>query len=268
MVKRVLGKSALTVPVIGMGTWNTFDVLGVSAEKNARQVVDVALGAGANFFDTSPMYGRAERVLGATLQGRRNSAIIATKVWASTTMEGVQQINAALSYFGAFIDLYQIHNLVNWQDHLKTLENLKEQGKIKTIGATHYSPSSFRQMAELMKSGRISVIQIPYNPKEREVERMILPLASDLDIGVVVMRPFGEANLFRSIPGKSQLEPLYRFGTISWPQVLLKWILSDPRCHVAIPATSNVEHMKENAKAGDPPWYGPEEREYVIRLLS
>lgn len=119
-----------------------------------------------------------------------------------------------------------------------------------------------------MQTKRISAIQIPYNPQERDVERVLLPLAADLGLGVVVMRPFGEGSLLRQPPSEGELRPLAAFGVHTWPQALLKWVLSDPRCHVAIPATSKPERMRENAAAGDPPWFGPEERAYVARLAS
>jgi aryl-alcohol dehydrogenase-like predicted oxidoreductase len=117
-----------------------------------------------------------------------------------------------------------------------------------------------------METGRIGVVQVPYNPWEREVERVILPLAAELGLGVIVMRPFGEGALFRRPPPGNALAPLRRYGISSWPQALLKWILSDRRCHVAIPATASPAHMAENAAAGAPPWLGPEEREYIAGL--
>jgi aryl-alcohol dehydrogenase-like predicted oxidoreductase len=251
-----------------MGTWGTFDVSGKRAEENARAIVDHALAAGANFFDSSPMYGEAERVLGSALQKRRETAVVATKVWARPPQEGRNQIDRALDFFGGYVDLYQIHNLVNWREHLAVLEALKRAGQITAIGATHYSPSAFDELSEVMKTGRITAIQIPYNPREREVEREILPLAADLGLGVIVMRPFGEGSLMRRIPSELELEPLRAFGAMSWAQALLKWILSDPRCHVAIPATSKPERMSENAKAGEPPWFGPDERAYIARLVG
>ncbi len=268
MEKRTLGKSGLIVPVVGMGTWRTFDVRGAGAEADARRVVDEALAAGANFFDSSPMYGEAERVLGQTLTRRREQALIATKVSTRSTNEGQHQIERALRFFGGHIDLYQVHNLANWREHLSTLEHLKEAGQITAIGATHYSPSAFAELAEVMQTGRITAIQIPYNPREREVERRILPLAAELGLGVVVMRPFGEGGLMRQIPSVKALEPLRPFGVETWAQALLKWGLSDSRCHVSIPATSKPERMRENALAGDPPWFGVEEREYVARLVA
>lgn len=268
MERRTLGKSGLEVPVVGMGTWRTFDVRGRGAEENARSIVDRALAVGANFFDSSPMYGEAERVLGDALQGRRETAVVATKVWARSLTEGREQISSALAHFGGRVDLYQIHNLMNWRDHLAVLERLKEAGKISAIGATHHSPSAFGELREVMKTGRITAIQIPYNPVEREIERVILPLAADLGIGVVVMRPFGEGGLLRRPPAESALERLRPFGVSTWAQALLKWILSDPRCHVAIPATSKPERMRENAAAGNAPWFGHDEREYVGRTFA
>jgi aryl-alcohol dehydrogenase-like predicted oxidoreductase len=268
MEKRLLGISGLEVPVIGMGTWRTFDVGGKQAEENARAIVDRAFAARANFFDSSPMYGRAEQVLGETLQGRRAAAIVASKVWARSEREAHQQIEMALHFFGGSLDLYQIHNLVHWQDHLLLLERLKEAGNITAIGATHYSPGAFGELSEVMKTGRVTVIQVPYNPQEREVERVILPLAADIGMGVVVMRPFGEGNLLQRQPSAAELKPLAAFGVNNWTQALLKWSLSDSRCHVAIPATSKPERMQDNAVAGDPPWFGPEERAYVARLAT
>ncbi len=266
MEQRTLGRSGLRVPVIGMGTWRTFDVHGDAAKKNARAIVDAAFRAGANFFDSSPMYGAAEQVLGETLQGRRDQAIVATKVWASTRREGQMQVKRALSFFGNVIDLYQIHNLVNWREHLVMLEQLRDAGNVRAIGATHYSSSSFGELRTVMQAGRITAVQIPYNPLEREVEQAILPLAAELDLGVVVMRPFAEGALMRNIPSETELEPFRPFGVTTWAQVLLKWILSDPRCHVTIPATTRPGRMTENAASGNPPWFGPHEREQVMRL--
>jgi aryl-alcohol dehydrogenase-like predicted oxidoreductase len=268
MERRTLGRTGLEVPVVGMGTWRTFDVRGAAAERNARAVVDAALATGANFFDSSPMYGAAERVLGAALVGRRDTALIATKVWADTPEEGRAQAERALGFFGGLVDLYQIHNLLRWHEQLALLEQLRDEGRVRALGATHYSPAAFGELRRVMETGRIAAIQIPYNPREREVERVILPLAAELGLGVVVMRPFGEGGLLRRPPPAEALAPLRPFGVTTWPQALLKWVLSDTRCHVAIPATSRPERMTENAAAGDPPWLGAEERELVARLAS
>jgi aryl-alcohol dehydrogenase-like predicted oxidoreductase len=268
MERRMLGRSGLEVPAVGVGTWLTFDVRGSRDEERVRDQVTEALRVDANLFDSSPMYGQAERVLGAALEGRRDEALIATKVWARWTGEGRRQIDRALGFFGGRVELYQVHNLVAWREHLQMLEQMRDEGKVKVIGATHYSPSAFDELAEVMQTGRIDAIQVPYNPIERDVERRVLPLAQELGLGVVVMRPFGQGSIVRRPPSSERLRPLEGFGVKTWAQALLKWVLSDERCHVAIPATSSRGRITENAAAGDPPWFGPEERELVAGLAT
>src|SRR6202040_1039066 len=155
------------------------------------------------------------------------------------------------AWFGGRIDLYQVHNLVAWQTQLAMLERQRDEGAVAAIGATHYSPSAFDELATVMRTGRITAIQVPYNPIENAVERTILPLAAELKLGVVVMRPFGEGALMRRPPPAQELAPLADFGVHTWAQALLKWILSDPRCHVAIPATSKAGRTRDNARAGE-----------------
>jgi aryl-alcohol dehydrogenase-like predicted oxidoreductase len=266
MERRELGNSGLTVPAVGIGTWNSFDVRGAEAEAAARDRVTEAIDAGANLFDSSPMYGEAERVLGAALEGRRDRTEVLTKVWSPDDGEARRQIDHALAWFGGRVDLYQVHNLVAWRPRLTMLEALRDRGALSAIGATHWSPSAFAELEDVMRSGRISAIQIPYNPRERDVEDRILPLAAELGLGVVVMRPFAGGALLRRSPDVAALEPLAPFGVTTWAKALLKWILSDPRCHVAIPATSRAGRSAENAAAGDPPWFGPGERDLVASL--
>jgi aryl-alcohol dehydrogenase-like predicted oxidoreductase len=268
METRRLGSTGLVVPVVGMGTWLTFDVGGAEGEARSRRVVDAAIESGARFFDSSPMYGQAERVLGAALQGRRGEAIVATKVWTHDEAEARAQVERALAWFGGRVDLYQVHNLAAWPARLSLLEKLRQEGKVTALGATHYRADALPELRRVMESGRIQAVQVPYNPLERQVEREILPLAAELGLGVVVMRPFGEGDLLRRPPAPAELEPFHAFGVRTWPQVLLKWILSDPRCHVAIPATSHPEHMADNAAAGQAPWFGPEERDLAGRLAQ
>lgn len=268
METRPLGRSGLSVPRIGLGTWQVLDVAGPGPEAQAHAVVRRALGSGARFIDSSPMYGRAEQVLGRALEGRRDEALVATKIWASSAAEGKAQAARALGWYGGRVDLYQVHNLLNWKEQLALLERLRDEGRVGAIGATHYQPGAFGELATVMRTGRISAIQIPYNPRERECERMILPLAEELGLGVVVMRPLGEGSLLRRPPDARALAPLVPFGVTTWAQALLKWILSDLRCHVAIPATSRPDRVEENAAAGSPPWFGAEERELVSRLAG
>jgi aryl-alcohol dehydrogenase-like predicted oxidoreductase len=233
------------VPCVGMGTWQTFDA-------DRTELVNAALDAGVKVFDSSPMYGEAERRLGDALSERRSKAFVATKIWTRSPEDGRRQAERALAFYGGVVDLYQVHNLVAWREQLALLEELREAGQVRLIGATHYSPSAFAELEEVMRSGRIDAIQIPYNPREREVEKRILPLAEELGLGVLVMRPFAEGGLAGRAPADQ----------------LLKWVLSDSRCTCAIPATTSKAHMLENAHAGEPPWLDPDERDYVARLAS
>jgi aryl-alcohol dehydrogenase-like predicted oxidoreductase len=267
MEQRSFGRTGMEVPVIGMGTWQTFDVRGDEAGAR-QQVTDAAIDGGATFFDSSPMYGQAERVLGDTLTGRRHQAIVATKVWTGDDREAQNQIDAALGYFAGRVDIYQVHNLLAWRARLEQLAALRDRGVVRVIGLTHYSAHAFPELRRAMTDPRVGAIQIPYNPLERAVERELLPAAADLGLGVIVMRPFGEGSLLRRLPPAVALEPLHEFGVTTWPQALLKWSLSDPRCHVAIPATSSAAHMRDNAAAGRPPWFGKRERDYVAKVAG
>jgi aryl-alcohol dehydrogenase-like predicted oxidoreductase len=268
MERRAFGRTGLDVPVIGMGTWRTFNVRGQTPEAARIALVDEALEAGANLFDSSPMYGEAERVLGRALAGRRDVALLSTKVWAGSAREARAQMERAFGFYGGLVDIYQIHNLSAWQEVLPLLEDERQRGLVRVVGATHYDPSAFRELLGVMRSGRVGAIQIPYNPQEREVEDEVLPLAAELGLGVIVNRPFGEGSLVRRQVSPDDLRRLRPFGVQTWGQALLKWILSDPRVHTAIPATTRPGRPRENAAAGDPPWFGPAEREYVAALAT
>ncbi|HZA79896.1 MAG TPA: aldo/keto reductase [Actinomycetes bacterium] len=268
MERRTLGSSGFEVPAVGMGTSRTFDVRGRAAEATSRRIVEEALAAGANLFDSSPMYGEAERVLGLALDGRRHEAIVATKVWTRDDGQAERQIERSLGHAGGHVELYQVHNLLGWPARLDQLERLRDQGRVDVIGATHYDPAAYEELMRVMRSGRIGLVQVPYNPVEREVERAVLPLAEELGLGVILMRPFGRGTLLRRWPDPTELDPLKAFNVTTWPQALLKWGLSDPRCTVSIPATSRPGRMTENAAAGEPPWFGPDERDLVTRMAT
>jgi aryl-alcohol dehydrogenase-like predicted oxidoreductase len=268
MERRALGASGFEVPAVGMGTSRTLDVRGRAAEATSRRIVEEALDAGANLFDSSPMYGEAERVLGLALDVRREEAIVATKVWTADDAEAERQIEASLGHAHGHVELYQVHNLIAWPARLARLERLRDDGLVDVLGATHFEPWAYDELMTVMRSGRIGFVQVPYNPLEREVERAVLPLAEELGLGVMLMRPFGRGSVLRRWPSQADLAPLAPFGVTTWPQALLKWGLSDPRCTVSIPATSRPGRMTENAAAGDPPWFGPEERDLVTRLAT
>jgi len=262
MERRAFGSTGLLVPVVGMGTWKTFDV---DRAEDRRDVLDVARQCGSNLVDSSPMYGQAERVLGELLDGRRDDVLVATKVWTPDDNEAERQIQRALGYYAGRVDVYQVHNLVAWQKRLTRLEQLRDAGQVGVVGITHYAHSAFDDMMRIMRTGRISSIQVPYNALDRVVEQQVLPLAEELGIGVLVMQPLGTGPLARRPVPEEKLRPL---GVRTWPQALLKWLLSDSRVTCVIPATSSPAHARENAEAGDPPWFGAEERAYVVRLAE
>jgi diketogulonate reductase-like aldo/keto reductase len=248
-------------PVVGLGTYRTFE----DDERLAAEVVGSALDAGCRVVDSSPMYGAAERSLAGALDGRRPEATVATKIWARSAAEARAQLDAQLHWYGR-VELEQVHNLVGWREHLPLLEEARAEGRIDRMGVTHYSPGAFDELAEALRSGRCDAVQVPLNPGERDCERLVLPLAAELGIPVIVMRPLGAGALVRREPPAGALEPLRELGVETWAQALLKWALSDPRVDVVIPATSRPERTRENAAAGSPPWFGPEERALVERL--
>jgi diketogulonate reductase-like aldo/keto reductase len=253
------------VPIIGMGTSKTLDTddLGLAGE-----VVSAALDAGTTLFDSSPMYGKAERTLGAALERRRSGAVVATKVWTDDDAVAERQIAASLSFYGGHIELLQIHNMVRWPERLRRIEELRDSGQVTLVGATHWKAASFDELEAAMVTGRLDAIQIPYNPREREVEDRLLPLAAELGLGVLIMRPFAAADLMRISPSAAELAPLEAFGIRTWGQALLQWGLSHPATSVSIPATSKPIRAKENAAAGDARPLDDEHRRLISRLAG
>jgi aryl-alcohol dehydrogenase-like predicted oxidoreductase len=267
MQVRKLGSNRVEVSAVGLGTWQVLDVRGREQEEARHEVVRAALDSGVTLFDSSPMYGEAERVLGDALgKYGRDRATVATKVWTANDREAQRQIENALGFFDGRVELYQVHNLVAVEKRLDMLERLKEDGKVRSIGATHYSRSAFPALMDVMRSGRIDFVQVPYNAADAAVTEEVLPLAEDLGLGVIAMIPLGSGRLVRNAPSDKDLEPLRGFGIETWAQALLKFVLSDERVSCAIPATSKLERALENARAGDPPFFGEEEREYVRQL--
>ena len=262
MEARAFGSTGLEVPVVGLGTWSTFD-LPASRQATASEVVAETFARGARLFDTSPMYGRSEAVLSRALAGYRTESIVATKIWTPSQTEARRQFARQVELFGR-IDLEQVHNLVAWRAHLSFFEKERDRGRIGLIGATHLDQGAFDELEVVMRTGRIDAIQIPYNPWERVVEQRILPLAEELGLGVIVMRPFAEGALLHP-PDPSEIE---RLGVRSWSEALLKWVLSDSRVHVVIPATSKRDHARLNTIAGSPPYLDADQRAVVERLVG
>ena len=258
MDRRQLGRTGITVPAVGMGTWRTFDT-----DDDRRPLVEAAIKSGIDLLDSSPMYGRAETTLARALKGIRERVLVATKIWTASPDEGRAQADHALKLFGK-IDVYQVHNLVNVHGQLALLEQLKSEGTVRAVGATHYQESAFDDIAALMKTKRLDMIQIPYNPLRRTAERELLPLAESLGLGVFVMSPLQHGILQRR-PSSAQLKEL---GVETWAQAILKWIASDPRVSTVLSATHNTDHVRENARAGDSPFYTPDQRDLVVRIAG
>jgi diketogulonate reductase-like aldo/keto reductase len=250
-------------PVVGLGTWNTFD----GDADLARGVVSAALAAGCRVIDSSPMYGGAERSLAAALESRRDEAAVATKIWTPSVEEGERQLERQLEWYG-HVEIEQVHNLVAWREHLPRLEAARERGAISRVGVTHYERGAFGELEEALRTRRFSTVQVPYNPAERDCEARILPLAEEFGVAVIAMRPLGGGRLLPLELTNDALARLAPFGVETWPQALLKWALSDPRIDLVIPATSKPEHAQSNAAAGSPPWFGEDERRIVERLAG
>jgi len=250
-------------PVVGLGTWNTFG----GDESLAGDVVGAALDAGVRLLDSSPMYGGAEHSLGQALADRREEAVVATKIWSRAVEDGQRHFRQQLEWFGR-VDVEQVHNLVSWREPLPWLEEERSAGRIGRVGVTHYDAGAFDELETALRTGRFQTLQVPLNPHERECEERLLPLAAELGVAVIVMRPLGEGGLLRRSPSAGELEPLGELGVETWPQALLKWALSDEPVDVVIPATRDPDHARENAAAGEPPWLGPDERRLVEQLAG
>lgn len=264
MQRRSLGK--LQVPGIGLGTARTFDVRAAADIAVRRQVMDRCIAQQVTFIDSSPMYGRSEQVIGLTTAGRRQHFQFATKVWCQGKARGEAQIAQSFQLLQTdYIDVFQIHNLLDWQTHLLTLERLRDQGRIGLIGMTHYATSAYGSMLEIMRSGRIDTIQIPYNVLERTCEQQVLPLAAERGIGVIVMEPLDKGRYVKGLRRQPDLTPLAACGMRTWGQALLAWVLADPRVSVVIPATSRPERIDENAVAGSVGRLPQELRDYICR---
>jgi diketogulonate reductase-like aldo/keto reductase len=261
MDHRPLGRSGVELPVVGLGTWRVFD-LPAAQQPTADAVVATAFGAGARVVDSSPMYGRAEAVLSKALTDRRADAFVATKVWTSSVADGRRHFTQQLGWFAGRVDLLQVHNLVAWREHLDWMERERGVGNVRLLGATTFQPASYPILEQVMRTGRLHAIQVPLNPLERDAEARILPLAADLGLGVVVMRPFAEGGLLRR-PFPRDLEAE---GLSGWPDALLRWTLGDERVSVVIPATANAEHASANIQAASRPRLEPELRKRIGRL--
>ena len=243
-----------SLPRIGLGTWQTFDV---GAQRAARsELREVLRIFGQGVVDSSPMYGSSESVVGDLVAelGIRARLFVATKVWTSGREDGIRQMETSFRRLRVErMDLMQVHNLVDVATHTKTLQDWKQKGRIRYLGITHYTASAYAEVERWLKTGAYDFLQINYSLAEREAERRLLPLAKERNLAVIINRPFAEGALFRRTKGKPLPPWAAELGIASWAQYFLKWIVSHPAVTCAIPGTGKAEHMKDNLGGGHGP---------------
>jgi diketogulonate reductase-like aldo/keto reductase len=255
MITRPIPSSGEAMPVIGLGTSQTFDVGGDAASRQPlREVLRLMLDAGGKMIDTSPMYGRAEAATGdlVTEMDVRPRVFLATKVWTSGREAGIAQMRRSAELLKSpIIDLIQIHNLLDWRTHLATLRAMKAEGKIRYIGITHYTTGSLPELARIISAEPgIDFVQCAYSLGTRAAETALLPSAAERKVAVIVNRPFEDGALFRRVRGRPLPEWAAEFDCTSWAQLFLKYIIAEPAVTCAIPATANPAHMADDLKAG------------------
>jgi aryl-alcohol dehydrogenase-like predicted oxidoreductase len=254
MIARTIPRTGEALPVIGLGTWQTFDV-GKSAKERdpLAEVLRRFLAAGGRVIDSSPMYGQAEEVTGDVVDaiGAAGKPFLATKVWTSGKEAGRQQIDRSFARLRTKqLDLLQIHNLLDWQTHLPYLRELKQAGRIRYLGITHYAHGAFADLEKVVRHEKLDFVQLPYSMAGRAAEARLLPAAAETGTAVLVMRPFEEGALFKKVKGRALPGWAKDIDCTSWAQVFLKFIVGHPAVTCPIPATSSPEHLADNVLAG------------------
>lgn len=254
MLHRRIPSSNENLPVIGLGTWQTFDVGASRSDRAAlEEVLSTFVAMGGKLIDSSPMYGSSEQVAGdiATKLGVRQKLFVATKVWTQGKSAGIRQMEESMKKLNAEpIDLMQVHNLLDVDTHLDTLAEWKKAGRVRYIGVTHYTAGGHDGVARMIESRPLDFIQINYSVGEREAEQRLLPLAIERGVAVIANRPFAGGGLFRRLRDKPLPSWAAEIDCSSWAQVLLKFVVSHPAITCAIPATSKQAHLKDNMQAG------------------
>ncbi|MCF8532218.1 MAG: aldo/keto reductase [Reyranella sp.] len=254
MHTRKIPSSGELLPVVGVGTWRTFDV-GARPQDRAplAEVLRILFDSGGSVIDSSPMYGAAEAVVGDLLAaaGTRDKAFIATKVWTSGRDNGIGQLRNSMRLLKTDrIDLMQIHNLLDWRGHLPVLRAWKAEGRLRYLGITHYTPSAHDELEAVMHAEKWDFVQLNYALDDRAAERRLLPLADERGIAVIVNQPFGGGGLLRKLLPRKLPGWAGEIGCTSWAQILLKFVLANKAVTCVIPGTGKPDHMKDNVQAG------------------
>lgn len=272
IARKPIPKTDESLPAIGLGTWQTFDIgPGKSSREPLKEVLREFVRLGGSVVDSSPMYGKSESVVGdlAAELGVHKRLFVATKVWTTGREAGIRQMEESFKRLRVQrMDVMQVHNLVDYRTHFATLKRWKEQGKIRYIGVTHYTASAYEELARVLVSEDPDFVQLNYSIAEREAEQRLLPLAAEKRIAVLANRPLAGGALFSRVRGKSLPPWSKEIGCASWAQFFLKFVISHPVVTCAIPATSKVEHLVDNMQAGLGPLPDTSTRERMARYLG
>ena len=272
ILRKPIPRSGELLPVIGLGTWQTFDVGAGSAERAPlKEVLREFVQRGGRVIDSSPMYGRSETVVGdiAAELGIDKQLFVATKVWTSGRDAGIRQMEESFHRLRVKkVDLMQVHNLVDYRSHLTTLRKWRDEGKIRYLGVTHYNAGAYAELVRVLATEELDFVQLNYSIAERDAEERLLPLAAEKRIAVLVNRPFAEGALFNHIRGKTLPPWVKEIGCASWAQYFLKFIIAHPAVTCAIPATSKVSHLIDNMQAGASPLPDARMRAQMARYLA
>jgi aryl-alcohol dehydrogenase-like predicted oxidoreductase len=264
---RPIPRSGEPLSVIGLGTWQTFDVDVSRQGAPLAEVLRRLLTGPGRVIDSSPMYGRSEEVVGELLAELPGvpAPFLATKVWTRGKQSGIDQMERSLRRMRVpRIDLMQVHNLLDCATHLPVLRDWKQAGRIRYLGVTHYAPGAFADLERLMRTEELDFVQLPYSLTSREAERRLLPLAAETGTAVLVMRPFEEGALLRQVRDRP-LPPVAReLECTTWSQLFLKFIIAHPAVTCTIPATSHPDHLSDNLRAGIGPLPDEAQRRQIV----
>ncbi|MEO7724989.1 MAG: aldo/keto reductase [Chthoniobacterales bacterium] len=271
LILRAIPSTGEKLPVIGLGSALTFDVRGAAQEAAVREVLSGFVKLGGKLIDTSPAYGNAESLIGdlAYKAGLTKSLFIATKIWTRSKPEGIAQMERSLQRFRTrTLDLVQVHNLADVDREMGALNEFKAKGKIRYTGMTHSERKGHGEMERAMKANKPDFIQINYSLMDRAAAQRLLPLAREMGMGVIINRPFGGGGIFQVLAGKKLPALAAEFNCHSWPQFLLKWIVSHPVVTCVIPATNDPGHLADNLGAGLGRLPDAKEREKMASLFA
>jgi diketogulonate reductase-like aldo/keto reductase len=254
MLKRIIPSTGETMPVTGLGTWIKFDVTSTSEKQNLLNNIQLFQAHGGRLIDTSPMYGNAEKVIGEVTQqsGLAEEFFYATKVWTTGEEAGIKQMESSIKKMQRKqTDLIQIHNLVDWKTHLKTLRRWKQEGKVRYIGITHYTASYHDELEKIINNEKPDFVQFNYSIGERNAETRLLQTAMDKGVAVIINEPFEKGNLFKTVKEKQLPGWVIENDMDTWAQFFLKYIVSHPAVTCVIPATSSAKNLLDNMRAGE-----------------